>query len=324
MTYGHLSQDERCLIARHRARGASCRQIAVMLDRAPSTVSRELKRNSCAYDGHYRVEKAQSRAIARRGRSRRNSQYSQQEWSEVQAQLREEWSPKQVIGRRCLADKRYMSYETIYRWIRADRRRGGSLWKHMRHMSKYGRKRRGSPATRGRLLGKRHISERPASVELRREVGDAEGDTVMGWDQRHCVLTLVDRATGYTAIKKMTARTKEEGSTALARAIISMGGRVRSITLDNGTEFHDYKRVEEQFGVKFYFANPYCSWERGTNENTNGLIRQYLPKGMCFKNLTQADCDRIAAKLNNRPRERLGFRTPAEMFAGLSGVALQM
>jgi IS30 family transposase len=324
MTYGHLSQDERCLIARHRARGASCRQIAVMLDRAPSTVSRELKRNSCAYDGHYRVEKAQSRAIARRGRSRRNSQYSQQEWSEVQAQLREEWSPKQVIGRRCLADKRYMSYETIYRWIRADRRRGGSLWKHMRHMSKYGRKRRGSPATRGRLLGKRHISERPASVELRQQVGDAEGDTVMGWDQRHCVLTLVDRATGYTAIKKMTARTKEEGSTALARAIIAMGGRVKTITLDNGTEFHDYKSVEEQFGVEFYFANPYCSWERGTNENTNGLIRQYLPKGMCFKHLTQADCDRIADKLNNRPRERLGFRTPAEMFAGLGGVALQM
>jgi IS30 family transposase len=191
-------------------------------------------------------------------------------------------------------------------------------------MSKYGRKRRGSPATRGRLAGKRHISERPASVELRQQVGDCEGDTVMGRDQRHCVLTLVDRATGYLTIKKMVARTKEEGSEALARAIITLGGRVRTITLDNGTEFHDYKRVEDRFGVKFYFATPYHSWERGTNENTNGLVRQYLPKGMCFKKLTQAECDRIAAKLNNRPRERLGFRTPAEMFAGVTGVALQM
>lgn len=324
MTYGHLSQDERCLIARHRARGVSCRKIAQMLGRSPSTVSRELMRNSCAYDGHYRVEKAQSRAIARRSRSRRNSQYSQQEWAEVQAELRQEWSPKQVVGRRCVAGQRYMSYETIYRWIRADRRRGGSLWRHMRHMSKYGRKRRGSPATRGRLVGKRHISERPAVVESRQRIGDGEGDTVMGRDQRHCVLTLVDRASGYLAIKKMKARTKEEGSTALARAIIAMKGRVKTITLDNGTEFHDYKTVEDRFGVKFYFATPYHSWERGTNENTNGLIRQYLPKGMCFKNLTQADCDRIAQKLNNRPRERLGFRTPAEVFAGLGGVALQM
>jgi transposase, IS30 family len=324
MTYGHLSRDERCLIARHRARGVSCRQIALMLDRSTSTVSRELKRNSCLYDGHYRVEKAHSRAMARRGRSRRNSQYSQQDWAEVQGGLRQEWSPKQVIGRRCVQGRRYMSYETIYRWIRADRRRGGGLWRHMRHMSKYGRKRRGSPATRGRLLGKRHISERPASVELRQEVGDAEGDTVMGRDHRQCVLTLVDRASGYVAIKKMASRTKEEGSTALGRAIIAMGGKVKTITLDNGTEFHDYKSVEECFKVKFYFATPYHSWERGTNENTNGLVRQYLPKGMCFKNLTQAECDRIADKLNNRPRERLGFRTPAEVFAGLGGVALQM
>lgn len=324
MTYGHLSRGERCLIARHHARGVSCRQIGLMLGRATSTVTRELERNSCAYDGHYRVEKAHSRALARRVRSRRNSQYSQQEWAQVQGQLRQEWSPKQVIGRRCVQGQRYMSYETIYRWIRADRRRGGGLWKHMRHMSKYGRKRRGSPATRGRLLGKRHISERPASIELRREVGDAEGDTVMGWDQRHCVLTLVERVSGYLSIKKMAARTKEEGSQALSRAIIAMGGKVRTITLDNGTEFHDYKSVEERFGVKFYFATPYHSWERGTNENTNGLVRQYLPKGMCFKNLTQAECDQIAEKLNNRPRERLGFKTPAEVFAGLLGVALQM
>ena len=217
-----------------------------------------------------------------------------------------------------------MSYETIYRWIRADRRRGGSLWRHMRHMSKLWRKRRGSPATRGRLTGKRHISQRPPDIELRRELGHSEGDTVMGCDQRHCVLTLVDRASGYLVIKKMDSRTKEQGSAALARAIIAMGGLVKTITLDNGTEFHDYKSVEDTFGVDFYFATPYHSWERGTNENTNGLIRQYLPKGMCFKNLTQTQCDRIAAKLNSRPRERLGFKTPAEVLAGLAGVALQM
>lgn len=323
MVYRHVSEDERYLIARCSARGVSVRETARLLGRSASTVSRELARNSCKYDGHYRAEKAHSRALGRRHRSRRNSQYSQQEWAEVQAKLRQEWSPKQVVGTRTIEGLRTMSYETIYRWIRADRRRGGVLWRHMRHMSKLGRKRRGSPRTRGRLVGKRHISERPAHIELRDEVGHCEGDTVMGRDQRHCVLTLVDRATGYVAIKKMSSRTKEQASAALGRAVIAIG-QVKTITLDNGTEFHDYERVERAFGVEVYFATPYHSWERGTNENTNGLIRQYLPKGMCFKKLTQAQCDRIAAKLNNRPRQRYGFKTPAQMRAGASGVALQM
>lgn len=323
MEYRHVCEDERYLIARCRARGVCVREIARLLGRSASTISRELARNSCAYDGHYRAEKAHSRALGRRRRSRRNSQYSQQVWAEVQAKLRQEWSPKQVVGTRTVEGRRTMSYETIYRWIRADRRRGGELWRHMRHMSKPWRKRRGSPQTRGRLVGKRHISERPAHIELRREAGHCEGDTVMGRDQRHCVLTLVDRATGYVAIKKMSSRTKEQASTALSRAVIAIG-QVKTITLDNGTEFHDYESVEQAFGVRIFFATPYHSWERGTNENTNGLIRQYLPKGMCFKNLTQAQCDRIAAKLNGRPRERYGFKTPAQMRAGASGVALQM
>ena len=118
--------------------------------------------------------------------------------------------------------------------------------------------------------------------------------------------------TGYLAIEKMQARTKEQASAALARAIRKLKGRIKTITLDNGTEFHDYKSVEKKLGVKFYFANPYHSWERGTNENTNGLIRQYLPKGMDLKSLTQKKCNWIAKELNTRPRERLGFRTPAE------------
>jgi transposase, IS30 family len=128
---------------------------------------------------------------------------------------------------------------------------------------------------------------------------------------------------GYVVIRKLESRTKEQASAGLARAIITLGGTVKTITLDNGTEFHDYESVEKVFGVPFYFATPYHSWERGTNENTNGLIRQYLPKGTCLKNLTQADCDRIAAKLNNRPRERLGFKTPAQVLTGLTGVAFQ-
>lgn len=314
MWYHQLTQVERYAIARMRARRFSIREIANCLGRSPATISRELRRNQCLHDGFYRAEKAHSRAMVRRRASRKKSQYSQEEWRAIETLLRRKWSPKQIQGRRRLNRQRPISAETIYRRVRRERSAGGQLWRHMRVMSKVGRKRRGSPATRGKLLGKRHISERPAAVARRRQIGHYEGDTVMGADARHCILTLVERVTGYVVIKKLTARTKEQASSALARAIIGLGKRVRSITLDNGTEFHDYKSVERQLGVKFYFATPYHSWERGTNENTNGLIRQYLPKGECMKWLTQSECNKIAKELNDRPRERLGFRTPAEVF----------
>ena len=323
MAHEQLSRDERYAIAGMKTRGYSKREIGRCLGRDPGTICREMKRNSFDQTDKYWAEKAHAMAMARRHKSRKKSQYSEQEWAEVQAKLQQEWSPKQIVGTRYLELKRTMSYETIYRRIRIDRKQGGRLWTHMRHMSKAFRKRKGSPATRGRLVGKRHISERPAAVELRREVGHCEGDTVMGADQRHCVLTLVERATGFLQIKKLVSRTKEQASAALAQCVIKLHGVIKSITLDNGTEFHDYESVEKQFGVPFYFATPYRSWERGTNENTNGLIRQYLPKGKCLKDLTQAECDAIAAKLNNRPRERLGFRTPAQVLAALTGVAFQ-
>jgi transposase, IS30 family len=315
MEYHQLSEDERYVMARMLQQGYSHRAIALALDRAPSTIGRERKRNATRHDGHYRAEKAQQYAVARRRRSRRNSQYSQQDWEEVDRLLRRKWSPQQIAGRRKLQSKRTMSKESIYRYVRRDRKAGGQLWRELRILSKYGRKRRGSPATRGRLLGKRHISERPKVVQRRRQRWHWEGDTVMGADMRHCVLTLVERVTGYVLIKKLSARTKELAALALRQAIRKMGQRIRTITLDNGTEFHDYKIVESATGVKFYFATPYHSWERGTNENTNGLIRQYLPKGMCMRNVTQARCDQIAAELNDRPRERLGIRTPNEVFA---------
>lgn len=323
MTHQHLSRDERYAISGMRARGYSQREIALCIGRSPSTICREIKRNSFGETEKYWADRADASALARRWRSRKKSQYSQQEWSEVEEMLRQEWSPKQIVGVRTLLELKTMSYETIYRRVRQDRKSGGRLWTHMRHMSKPWRKRKGSPATRGRLVGKKHISERPEAVELRREVGHCEGDTVMGADLRHCVLTLVERVTGYLVIKKLTARTKEQAAAALAQSVIKLKKVIKSITLDNGTEFHDYEKVEKRFGVPFYFATPYHSWERGTNENTNGLIRQYLPKGQCLKELTQAQCDAIAAKLNNRPRERLGFQTPTQAMLALTGVAFQ-
>lgn len=316
MGYRQLTRGERYVMARMLRQGYSYREIARVLDRSAATISRERRRNACPYDGGYRAEKADSRAMSRRWRSRKKSQYSQQEWDQVEGLLERKWSPQQIAGRRKLLRLPTMSKETIYRYVRRDRRAGGQLWSQLRILSKYGRKRRGSPATRGRSSDKTPISARPEAVQRRSRIGHWEGDTVMGADQRSCVLTLVERVSGKTVIKKLSARNKEQASRALIEAVQEIGRRkICSITLDNGTEFHDHKLVEQRTGVSLYFAQPYHSWERGTNENTNGLIRQYLPKGMCLRQLTQDECDWIAEELNTRPRERLGFKTPDEVFA---------
>jgi IS30 family transposase len=228
--------------------------------------------------------------------------------------LRRRWSAEQISGVLKKTGELSISIETIYRRIRWDKKVGGSLWRHTRIMSKFGRKRYGRRDSRGVLPGKRHISERPVEVEERKRLGHWEGDTVMGSDKRHCVLTLVERTSGYAIVKKLKARTKDEVTRAATRAIRKHCRRFKTITFDNGTEFHDYRLLEERFPVKIYFATPYHSWERGSNENFNGLLRQYLPKGTCMSAVTQAQCDHIADDLNNRPRKRLGFNTPADLY----------
>ena len=181
-------------------------------------------------------------------------------------------------------------------------------------MSKKFRKRYNSKDSRGILSGKRHISERPIEAEKRLQVGHWEGDTVMGSDKHACVLTMVDRLSGYAIIKKLKARTSAQATQAAACAISEQDGKISTITFDNGTEFHGYAQLERAFPVTCYFATPYHSWERGSNENLNGLIRQYLPKGTCLKRLTQKECDYIAHELNTRPRKRHGFKTPSEIY----------
>ena len=162
---------------------------------------------------------------------------------------------------------------------------------------------------------KRSITERPIEVERRQQVGHWEGDTVMGRDMRHCVLTLVERKTGYAIIQKLTARNKAEVTQAALQAIRRHRHKFKTLTLDNGTEFHDYAVLEQRFPLTVYFATPHHAWERGSNENFNGLLRQYLPKGACMRNVTQAHCDQIASDLNRRPRKRFGFDTPAALYS---------
>ena len=228
--------------------------------------------------------------------------------------LKEQWSPEQISGELAKSKKLRISHETIYRYVWEDKAQGGHLWTNLRQSGKKRRKRYGAYDSRGRLADKRHISERPASVETRRYKGHWEIDTVHGKGSTDCIVTLVERKTGYTIIGKLPNKTTEALNAKVIELMHRFKKPFRTITSDNGTEFHGYKKIEKATQSKFYFATPHHSWERGTNENTNGLIRQYLPKGTSMAHITQKDCDAIAAKLNRRPRKRLGYETPSEMF----------
>ena len=312
--YQQLSQSERYHITFLLVRKKSQAEIARELGRSPSTISRELQRNRSHHDNNYRAEVAHRYATARRRRVRRASHYTETQWKAVVRYLKLDFSPEQIVSQLKLHESFSMSHETIYQYILRDKKQGGTLYQHLRIMPKKRKKRYNSKDSRGILPGKRHISERPAIVETRKELGHWEGDTVIGRDRFHCILTLVERKSGFVIIKKMKARTAAITAAAAIRAIRKHQEKFQTVTLDNGTEFHGYKKIEERYPVKCYFATPYHSWERGTNENTNGLIRQYIPKKTTMKYIDQARCDWIAKRLNNRPRKRHGFKTPLEVF----------
>jgi len=312
--YRQITLAERYTLGVLRRLGHSGTAIAQALGRHRSTILRELRRNS-REDGAYRPAFAHSRARARRSRARRNHRFAPADFQLVQTFLEQQWSPEQVAGYLRRHGQLRISHETIYRHIWADKCQGGTLYTQLRGAQKQRRKRYGRYDSRGRLAGKRSIAARPAAVATRTQLGHWEVDTVLGTGDRHCVLTLVERKTGYLALGKLTARSTTAVTRRATPLIARERRRVRTVTADNGTEFHDYAAIEAATGARFYFATPHHAWERGTNENTNGLLRQYLPKGQSMAHLTQRDCDTLSVRLNHRRRKRLGFRTPEECYA---------
>jgi IS30 family transposase len=316
MMYRQITSAERYTLAVLRQQGLTPAAIAQVLGRHRSTILREVHRNRTHHDGGYRPQLADWYARGRRSRSRRNRRFAPADWARVQALLREDWSPEQVAGRLRLQGTLAISHETIYRYVWADKAGGGTLYTHLRGARKQRRKRYGRYDSRGRLAGKRLITTRPDVVAARTHVGHWEADTVLGAGQAGpCVFSMVERKTGYLVLGQLRQRTAEHVNRRARRLITTQRHPVRTITVDNGTEFHEYAALEQATGTRFYFATPHHAWERGTNENTNGLIRQYLPKRQSMAHLTQHACNRIAAKLNQRPRKRLGFRTPEECYA---------
>jgi IS30 family transposase len=316
VSYRQITPTERYTLAtlRKQVPALSVAEIARLMGRHRSTIGRELRRNSSRRDGVYRSRHAQDETDRRRWKPGRNRRFVAADWNLVVSLLREDLSPEQISGWLRLEGRLEISRVSIYRFIRRDQKDGGTLFRLLRQPAKW-RKRHAGADKRGRLTGKRHISERPAAVDLRQELGHWEMDTIVSPADRHCVVTLVERVTGCVLLGKLRSRSVAAVNRRVIQLVRSHAHLFKTITVDNGTEFHGYRDIELATGTTFYFATPYHSWERGTNENTNGLIRQYIPKRSSMKNVTQARCTAIALKLNNRPRKRHGFLSPIEVLA---------
>lgn len=306
--YRQLTRDERYQIQLLLRQGLGVRALARELKRSPSTISRELRRNRGGRG--YRCKQAH-RLHWQRRRCAVRPRIDAGLWRRVFARIREDWSPEQISGRLRREGIR-ISHEWIYQRILDDKRAGGDLWRHLR-CQKQRRKRYGRYDRRGVLPGRVGIERRPAIVERRSRLGDWEVDTVLGRKTRGpVVLTAVERKSRYTRLALLPRGTAAAASRGLI-ARLREGMPVKTLTADNGREFAQHARVARALKAKFYFARPYHSWERGLNENTNGLVRQYLQKGSDFGDLSQAQVNRIEQRLNQRPRKCLGYQTPEEV-----------
>ncbi len=282
------------------------------MKRSESTISRELSRN-CGRRG-YRPKQAHSKSMERQSINAR--MIDDATWQFAQDRLLEQWSPEQISGHAAI------SPETVYQRVYANKRAGGLLWKNLRSQ-KLRKKRYGKVERRGTISNRVSIDDRAAIVETRSRIGDWEADTVIGKNHRQAIVSIVERKTGFTLIQKVERKTALAVSQAMIGLLKPHRKKVHTITSDNGKEFAGHEEIASKLKANFYFAHPYSSWERGTNENTNGLIRQYFPKTRDFTTITQQEINMAMERLNNRPRKRLGYQTPNQVFFK-SGVALHV
>jgi transposase, IS30 family len=305
MTYQHLSQDERYQIHALLKAGLAISWIAEIIGRHKSTVSRELTRNA-GLKG-YRPQQAQ-RFAERKGRNSRNARrVDAPEWMLAKKLLMDKWSPEQVASHVC------MSHETIYLKIYADKHSGGLLWQHLRCQKKR-RKRYGSGRERrGQIIGRRPISDHPRRVESRREIGHWELGTIIGKGRKQAIVSMVERKSGYAVLAKVPRKTADRVSTEIITSLSPIAPIVKTLTYDNGKEFAEHSATDKALASVAYFADPSSSWQSGSNENLNGLVRQFIPKCRPLSKVSDKELAMIQDRLNNRPRKRLGYKTPLEV-----------
>jgi len=316
MNYTHLSQFERYQIYALLKAGHSLSEIATILGRHRSTIYREISRNSGLKS--YRPRQAEILASQRSERSRNAPKISRSLWQSVTKLLEEKLSPEQISAQLGL------SHETIYKHVYADKSLGGDLYRHLRCQKKRRKRYAGGRDRRGQIIGRRPISERPTHVEKRSQIGHWEGDTLIGKGHKQAIVSLVERKSGYAVLKKVSKKTSELVRSAIIKGLQPISEKVKTITFDNGLEFSQHAEIDKALKSKSYFADPFSSWQRGSNENLNGLVRQYIPKNRLLSTVTHDELAMIQDRLNNRPRKRLGFKTPNEVFqASFKSVALR-
>ena len=317
MSYNQLTQCQRYQIRALLKSDHNQTEIAETIGVHKSTISREVKRNRGQRG--YRPKQAHRKAINRRKRERRRIQ--PQIWAWIEKRIREDWSPEQISLWLRKYKETSVSHEWIYQYIYADKRAGGNLHKHLRCQKKR-RKRYGSNDRRGNITNRVSIEQRPALVDERKRLGDWEADTMIGKKSPYALVTLVERKSRFTLLKKIDRRTAEATKVAIIQMLKPYKAKTLTITCDNGKEFADHQEFAEELDADVYFAHAYASWERGSNENSNGLSRQYFPKGSDFSKITDQDTQFAEKRLNTRPRKCLNIRTPEMVFFKISDVAL--
>jgi IS30 family transposase len=314
MTYTQLTQEQRYQIYALLKTEHSQTKIATVIGVHKSTISREVRRNRGMRG--YRPKQAHRFSLKRR-KNKVPKRITAETWARIDERLQQDWSPEQVSGWLKKNTDTEVSHEWIYQHIYKNKRSGGDLYKHLRCQKKR-RKRTGDYDRRGKIPNQVSIEDRPEVVDQRERIGDWEGDTIIGAGRQGAIVTLVERKTRYTLLKQVTNRTAAVVENAILDLLKPYQVAIHTITFDNGKEFANHQSIAQKLHSKVYFAHPYASWERGTNENTNGLIRQYFPKGSDFSSISDDQISFVKDRLNDRPRKCLDFLAPAMVFSHVS------
>jgi transposase, IS30 family len=320
--YKQLDFEKRCQIYGLWKAGYNQSEIAKEIGVHKSTISREFRKNitfvrTALGSWQYKPNYAQEYADERQRKKRKYIKFTKEVEDFVREKLLQEWSPEQISGYAKRHHLFSLSHERIYQFILADKEKGGNLYKHLRHQHKKYRKRYGSPKRQGPIKNRVMIDDRPEIVNAKQRLGDWEIDTIIGKQHKQAIVTLVERVSKKTLIGQVRNKQADFVKAQVIRLLNSFKPYVLTITADNGGEFSQHEQIAAALETRIYFAHPYHSWERGLNENTNGLIRQYIPKGKDFDELTNTDIIKIQERLNNRPRKSLGYATPNEVFEEL-------
>ena len=306
----HLTKEQRYTISCLLAQGKKQKEIAATIGRDKSVVSREIKRNKDQRNGVYDDGLANRKYAARQKGKPKHLRFTPGMKSYVEDLLKEDYSPEQIVGASKEQGIDCVSHERIYQHVWQDKKDKGDLYAHLRRKGRKYRKRGNNKDSRGIIKNRVSIDQRPNIVKDRERFGDLEVDLVLGKNHKQAILTINDRASGMLKMTKVASKESAVVTKAIVELLDDWKPFLKTITADNGKEFAGHETVSELLGVDYYFAHPYHSWERGSNENLNGLVRQYFPKGSDFRPISVHDVKNIENKLNNRPRKRFNFKSP--------------